>query len=382
MPNSLKILQVSAFFPLHGGGIEIVAARLSGELKSRGHVVSLMAGGPLEEFPGSGHAGVACFRARSFDPLERMTGLPMPIWGLGSLKELWRHVRAADIVHVHDYLYFPSLAAVCFAKCCRKPIVLTQHAWYIGESGSGRALLRRFLAGLNRTLGAWILSKCDRVVFVGRPVQQYFEGFTRFKRPSKLIPNGVDHQIYRPAPHIDRQDAKLRCLFVGRFVENKGVSLLRRCMDLPSITWTFVGWGPLTPRNWSADEAQAIAAVHEQLRAEEVVAHYQQADLLVLPSTGEGFPLVVQEALSCGTPVLISQEVSEALHAVDERCIKRVELRGSGGLERLRGKLEELALQKEMLRKSREAAVGFSMRWSWENCVKEYVLVYEDLFAE
>ncbi len=46
------------------------------------------------------------------DPLERRLGLPMPLWGPRALWRLWRAVGRADLVHVHDYLYQPTLLAI------------------------------------------------------------------------------------------------------------------------------------------------------------------------------------------------------------------------------------------------------------------------------
>ena len=94
--------------------------------------------------------------------------------------------------------------------------------------------------------------------------------------------------------------------------------------DLPGCHWTFVGWGPMPP----ADGDSATVRLAGRLPPQEIVGEYQAADLLVLPSVGEGFPLVVQEALACGTPVLVSRDVAQAFPARDRRCVFEVDLWG------------------------------------------------------
>ena len=373
MQTPLAVLQVSAFFPAHGGGIEVVAGKVAEGLSASGMRVCWMAGGAGQEVPHQLASDTLLLEwAPSVDFFERRMGLPLPVWGLQGVRRLWRNIAQADVVHVHDYLYLPSMCAVLFAWLRKKPVVLTQH---IGDIAFKSLWKRLLLRSLNKTLGRVVLSSVQRVAFVGRPVQDYFGQFVKFSRPPVLIENGVDHALFHPGQKPAAE--KLNFLFVGRFVEKKGIQHLRQCVDIEGVDWDFVGWGPLSPAAWS--EAGERIRIHGDVRAAGVVPFYQKADLLVLPSTGEGFPLVLQEALACGTPVLVSDEVKAAFSQVDDACVFSVDMQQEHAASLLRDKLESLAASPQQLATAREAACRLSERWSWNACVAAYIRLYREL---
>ncbi|MDE2401935.1 MAG: glycosyltransferase [Burkholderiales bacterium] len=373
------VLMVSAFFPMHGGGIEAVAGQLSEGVGRAGWKVHWMAGGRRCDVPaGDSSSGVEVELAKSVDFLERWLGLPLPIWGWASTVSLWRRVGRADVVHVHDFLYMPTLTAILFAVLRGKPIILTQH---IGDISFQSPIPRYVLRILNKTLGRLVLGGVNQVIFVGRPVLDYFSEFVRFRAPPRLVPNGVDHKKYFPVYRASKEaPGQTKILFVGRFVEKKGVALLKTCVSLPDTDWTFIGWGPLSPLTW-ADRLPSNVRVHENLRSEQLVPYFQQADLLVLPSKGEGFPLVIQEALACGTPVLVSLEVAAAFPSIDPDCVFNVEIRGADAASELRMALAALVRDPIRLASARRAAQDLSLQWSWASCVAEYLGFYQALIS-
>ncbi len=367
-----RILQVSAFFASHGGGIEVVADQLAHRLPATGVNVHWMAGKTPGAMQASVTRGLTIDAVSAWDPLEGSFGLPMPLWLPAGLLRLWRAVGASDLVHVHDYLYQPSLAAILFAQLRGKPWVITQH---IGEIPFRSARLRTLLEFLNRQIGARVLAAASHAIFVGTPVMQYYQQRARLRSPGRLIPNGVDLQRFTPAPATLPRERDVQVLFVGRFVEKKGLLLLRGCLDLPGLHWTFVGWGPEPPVPYSTQQVTLAG----RLPQESIVPYYQRADLLILPSTGEGFPLVVQEALACGTPVLVSREVALAFPARDDTCVFAVDLDVPDGTAALRRALMDLASDPRLLRAGRETARTLARQWSWDGCVQAYRSVYRDL---
>ena len=98
-------------------------------------------------------------------------------------------------------------------------------------------ILRGLMALANRLVAAPDAEPApSQVVFISQFVRDYF-GDVTFRRPPQLIFNGVDTEVFRPASEDERGAARRRfgfgpdervALFVGRFVEKKGVARLRR----------------------------------------------------------------------------------------------------------------------------------------------------------
>jgi glycosyltransferase involved in cell wall biosynthesis len=163
-----------------------------------------------------------------------------------------------------------------------------------------------------------MLRSAQQVVFISETTKRYF-GRLRFRTPPAVVFNGVDTDVFRPLRGTEKRADMRRALglppdppvilFVGRFVEKKGLPVLKRLVKLgPACSWAFAGWGPLDPRKWKA----ANVYVFSDLRGAGLAELYRASDLFVLPSTGEGYPLVIQEAIASGLPVVCGLETATA----------------------------------------------------------------------
>ena len=319
----MRILTVSAFYEGHGGGIEIVAGSLARALARRGHR-SRWAAAAFDRPPDD--RSIEAVPLTAFDPVERWTGLPMPIPGGNASRLLGAEVRAADAVIIHDALYMSSVAAARAAKKHGKPWMLVQH---IGTIPFSNPLLRAAIASANRLVTRPLLASAPQAVFISDAVRAHFAG-TKWQRPPALMFNGVDRDTFQMATEGQRASLRNRLgltskrpqlLFVGRFVERKGLSILRAmAVAEPDSDFLLVGSGPIDPASWRLPNVRVLGRKSRT----ELAEVYQSADALLLPSVGEGYPLVIQEALACGLPVFCGQDSAAAdpdasamLHAVD-----------------------------------------------------------------
>jgi glycosyltransferase involved in cell wall biosynthesis len=365
---------VTHYFPSHRGGVEAVAWEISSRLAASGAAEITWHASDTDQAPAD-LPGLRCVPARACNLIERFLGLPFPLWSPRALARLARAVREADVIHLHDCLYLPNLAAWLAAAIAGRPVVVTQH---VGSIPFRNPLLRAILALANRAFGKLLLGRAAQAIFVSDVVLRYFQHFVRFRRPPLRIANGVDAAMFHPTDERARNLLRAQLvaqaktpllLFVGRFVEKKGLRVLHRlAQDLPHVRWIFAGWGPLDPSDWGL----ANVAVHRRLTKAQLVPLYQAADLLVLPSVGEGFPLVVQEAMACGTPALVSDETAAGCPEARGVLLSQ-SLAADDPAARWRARVEQLLSQPEALAAVRPRVADFARAtWSWDRAAERY----------
>lgn len=125
----------------------------------------------------------------------------------------------------------------------------------------------------------------------------------------KLIvtPLGCDP---RPDPSptaikAELEGEKLRVLFAGQVTQRKGVGYLVEAVHkLDDAELLIVG--PSTPEARDLVERHRNVTVRPSVPRQELYQLMDEADILVLPSLAEGFPLGAIEAMANGTPCLVS----------------------------------------------------------------------------
>jgi glycosyltransferase involved in cell wall biosynthesis len=379
MPSRPRLLLASPYYPAHGGGVELVAGHLASGLAKEGFEIA-WAASDCDTPPGDG--ALECIPMRSVNIIERRTGLPVPLWTWGALRRARDELRRCDALVIHECLYVPNLVLAQMARSLRKPLVLVQHA---GDVPFRNRWLRAAVRTANRVAGRFVQRRATRVVFISDVVREFYRAAApSLLKDARLVPNGVALEMFRPLAADERMPKRSALglpldhpvlLFVGRFLEKKGLGLLERmARDRPEWTWVFVGSGPVAPESWGLPQVRVVGRIAQA----DLPAWYGAADLLVLPSYGEGFPLVVQEAMACGLPAAIPAETARALPGVAAQVF--AEEVGEDAEATCRKWLAMLdhAMAGEAAARREEVARFAQEQWSWDSCVREHRTIIED----
>lgn len=232
--------------------------------------------------------------------------LPPVVFGLGVLGHLLRHGKRYDVVHTASFPYFSLLAAAAARGRRRFRVVVDWHeVWTLDY-------WREYLGPFAGRIGWWVQQACLRV-----PQRAFCFSKLHERRLLDLGVNGeltrLEGQYAGPVAVVLPEPARPAVVFVGRLIPEKRPTALVPALALaqeqiPGLRAEIYGDGP--------ERENVLQAISELGLDEDVsVLGFVDADVLerarstalclVLPSSREGYGLVVVEAAARGVPTVV-----------------------------------------------------------------------------
>lgn len=381
---------------------------LSRALARRGHEVTIIVGPPyprptpwakVERLPNANYWG----KRKGFLPQGNPTGILNPLdflefasSRLGYFPEplafsirAWRRFSVMhrelpfDVVHDVETLGYGLLGirwqGVPVVSTVHHPLTLDMVS-HLAKAGSWKERYYNVVF-FPIIMQGFVARRIDGVITSSEAgVKEIERAFSLPRKSIHLVYTGVDLDFFSP----DRKEERVggRILFVGNAQDpRKGIKLVLQAMKLlpEEVSLVIVDEGepnkPYAPglvRQLGLAERVMFTG---RVTQEELVKHYRRASLLVLPSEFEGFGLPVVEALSCGTPVVVT----------DAGSLPEVVGNGEGGLIVPKGDFKALAkamgtiigspsLAREMGKRGR---MRMERLFSWDRTALDTEKVYE-----
>ncbi len=305
-------LAYDCLFPHTVGGAERWYRNLALALVDAGHEVTYLtrrqwAEGETPDLPGVRVVAVSRFDALYDDEGRRLIGPPLR-FGAGVLRHLLANRDRYDALHLCSFPYFSLLAARLGLAGSGTPIGVD---WFEVWS---RGYWRDYLGPVGGRVGELVQRLCARLT-----PQAYVFSRLHARRLTQLGLRGEPVALaglYAGPTELQRQQRRERpplAVFAGRHIPEKQPQLVPGAVAaartrVPGLRGLVVGDGPLRP---TVLEAVAAAGAGDFVQVPGFVASETVREALadatchVLPSSREGYGLVVIEAAAYGTPTVV-----------------------------------------------------------------------------
>jgi glycosyltransferase involved in cell wall biosynthesis len=343
----MKVLITHELFPptVHGGGEKIVY-EMARNLKKEGVKVEVLAcGNP---------------KIREFDniPTHR---LPIHRYLMNlAVPSVYAHAKNFDIIQTCNY-------NACFASfvagkiLLKKPTVCFVIEVYNEKWFELRGMIGGELSRIVERLQ--VRHRFDKFIFLSDYMKEI--GIRIGIPPEKI-------EVINPGIYFHKFKMKKKepfVLFVGNLTRRKGLDyLIRAAKELPKIKFVIVGKGkeyrrlkPISPKN--------VYFIGPRY-GKELRDIYAKAQVFCLPSIGEGFGLVLLEAMASGCAIVSTIPLDYSGF--------RVEVGNVGQLkEKIEWLIENPEEAKKLGKKNRKKA----KKYTWKRFIKKLLRVYEEVLS-
>lgn len=378
MPYHEKNMKIAfiydCIYPWVKGGGEKRIYDIGKRLATKGHEVHLFGikwwdGSDIIENDGMILHGV-CEKMELYSDGRRSISEAI-IFSIRLLPHLYK--QKFDIIDVTAFPYFSVFTTKLISMIKRTSMVITWHeAWgdywyqYLGWKG----VFGKFIESIALKLG--------KSIVVSQMTKSNLESLGKDK-DIYIIPNGIDlKRISQIVPHIEKCDV----IFVGRLIKEKNVDILLKAIhyiryELPDIKCSIIGNGPEKEQltKFVADrKLENNVSFLQFIEYDEVISRIKSSKLLVLPSSREGFGIVVIEAFACGIPVITTRCVCNAA----SELIKEAGLLTDLDVYELGGAIYRLIINDDLRKYMSKSAMIIAQEYDWDNIVDKLNVIYRN----
>ncbi len=282
-----------------------------------------------------------------------------------------------DILHFHN-LAFPSILEILsFSNAAH---ILTLHS---NPDASDLVKNLPWLPAMVTKILNW---KIQGVIAVSQVAMEMAKGY---RGPKRIIPNGVNANLFLPAPFhsLGFKSGVPSILFVGRLEERKGLILLMQALLL--LQKKYAGVRLLVVGEGEERKAcEAFVKKHAMKNMQflgkktdaELAKIYREADVFCSPALyGESFGIVLLEAMASGLPVVAF--ANRGYEQFLKGTKGEVGLVPVGDIPELSNALDAM-LSNHLLRKELGAwGRKESQRYTWPVIAKQVLDFYKEVFG-
>ncbi len=319
----MKVLLVSATFPPRQfGGMTASSHMLAKHLVKRGHKVTVYTTDIRDRQSRIPKAGgikkVDRIEVHYFRNISNWLASQRLYSPLGMIAALRQELSNFDVIHLNEYRSFPSIIVHYYAKKYNIPYVLQAHG-SLARVMSKQRLKKIF----DLIWGYRLLQDAAKLIALTPMEAEQYQSFSVDKAKIETVPNGIDLAEFEKLPPRGKfrrkygvaPDQKM-VLFLARLHKIKGPDLLVRAFAsivprLKDAKLVIVGpdEGYLPALKKLVKELDIESNIHfiGPLYGKEKLEAYVDADVYVLPSVYETFPVAAIEASACGTPVILTE---------------------------------------------------------------------------
>jgi len=315
----MNILEIVPRFHPVIGGTETIVKLISEELARRGHKVIVYTSDILDDCHRQKEKSLELNSVKVYylKNLSNKLAWYKFFFTPSIFHQFRKELKKFDIIHLHNFRTFQNIIAYHYSRKYKVPYILQAHG------NLPRIMPQKSLKWLyDFFFGYRLLRDAKKVIALNQKEVEQYKSMGVPEENIEIIPNGINLSEYNDLPLKGSFRKKFKIgdndriiLFLGRINRIKGVDILIMAFTqiiekLDDVKLTIVG-----PDDGNLSELQNLV---KDLGVEKKVTFtgplygvkkleaYVDADVFVLPSRYDTFPMSVLEAYSCGKPIIAS----------------------------------------------------------------------------